>query len=120
MCKRIESISERMRLSPYQSQILLTYKYKYNLDGLRKRGDALFAPHHCNGARGTTDLLKRFWSGPRADLIGSDRMLAVDQRGIKLYDCGTYRASDDNGNPYYADMRGQPISKSLFENILGL
>ncbi|MCL2369434.1 MAG: hypothetical protein FWC83_02040 [Alphaproteobacteria bacterium] len=120
MSERIECIANRLKLSPYQSYILLLNKHKYKLDGLQKRGEVLYAPHHCNAAHDTKDLFAKVLTGPRADLIGSERMLVVGQRGIKLYDTGYYRAADMHGNQYYGDANGAPINKSLFENLLGL
>jgi hypothetical protein len=120
MCERIELISNRLRLSPYQSYILLLNKHKYKLDSLQKRGEVLYAPHHCDMATDTKDFFQKVLTGPRADLIGSERMLVVGQRGIKLYDTGSYRAADTHGNSYYGDQSGSPMDRSLFENLLGL
>jgi hypothetical protein len=120
MHTRIENIANRLRLSPYQSYILLLHGHKYRLDSLMKRGDVLYAPHHCNLSRDTRDFFEKVLLGPRVDLIGSDRILVADQRGVKLYDTGFFRATDREGRQYYADHHGQRITKSLFENILGL
>jgi len=115
-----ETISVRMRLSPYQSYILSQNAHKYNLDGLLKRGDILYAPYKCMLSRNTRDYVDKVLHGPRADLIGADRMLVIGRRGVRLYAAGFFRAADDSGHAYYADSMGQRIERTLLENILGL
>jgi len=116
----IEQISQRLRLSPYQSYILLLNGHKYRLDSLMKRGDVLYAPYVCNLARDAKDYFEKIIFGHRADLIGSDKMLVIGQRGVKLYATGLYRAVDNAGHYYYADSQGHRVNKSFFENVLGL
>ncbi|MDR1361232.1 MAG: hypothetical protein LBJ18_02895 [Rickettsiales bacterium] len=116
----LEKISERLRLSPYQTYILSMNMQKYNMDRLIKRGDVLYAPYRCSLPRDTKDYFSKMFLGPRADLIGTDRMLVIGCRGIRLYPTGFYKACDNTGRSYYADSMGQKINRSLFENILGL
>ena len=50
----VEMISQRMRLSPYQTYILEQNRHKYDLHQLTKRGGVLYAPYDdkiCVGAR---------------------------------------------------------------------
>lgn len=109
-----------MKLSPYQSYILSTNGHKYKLDSLIKYGDVLYAPYLCNLSKDARDYFGKFVFGPRADLIGSDKMLVIGQRGIKLYATGFYKAMDNTGHHYYADSHGQRVARSMFDNMLGL
>lgn len=113
-------ISERFHLSPYQFYILSQNAHKYDLERLQKRGDILYAPYKCHLARNARDYVDKVLHGPRADLIGADRMLVVDRRGVRLYAAGFFKAVDDRGHFYYADSMGQRIERSLLENLLGL
>ena len=115
-----ERISERLRLSPYQAYILSLNAHKYNLDGMQKRGDVLYAPYKCMLSNDARDYFSKVLMGPRVDLIGSDRMLVIGKRGVRLYPTGFFKAADDCGHTYYADSMGQRIERSLLENILGL
>ncbi|MDR1207572.1 MAG: hypothetical protein LBK26_04130 [Rickettsiales bacterium] len=117
---RLEKISEHLRLSPYQTYILSMNMQKYKMDRLVKRGDVLYAPYRCSLPRGMRDYFSKLFLGPRADLIGADRMLVIGRRGIRLYPTGFYKACDNTGRSYYADSMGQKIERSLFEDILGL
>jgi len=117
---QLEHISHRLRLSPYQAYILLINGHKYRLDSLMKRGDVLYAPYLCDWARDIRDYFEKIISGPRADLIGSDKMLVIGQRGVKLYATGLYRAFDNTGRQYYADSQGHRVARSVFNNVLGL
>ncbi|MCL1902471.1 MAG: hypothetical protein FWG18_02470 [Alphaproteobacteria bacterium] len=116
----VEKISERMRLSPYQVYILSMNVHKYDESRLMKRGEVLYAPYRCSLSKDMRDYLSKIFLGPRADLIGSDRMLIIGQRGIRLYPSGLFKTSDNTGRKYYADSMGQKIDRSSFENILGL
>ncbi|MCL2737281.1 MAG: hypothetical protein FWE17_00245 [Alphaproteobacteria bacterium] len=117
---QIEQLSERMGLSPYQSYILAINGHKYKLDSLVKRGDVLYAPYYCELTRDARDYFGKILYGPRADLIGPDRMLVIGQRGIKLYGTGFYKATDDVGEQYYADSMGRRIARSVFNRFFGI
>jgi hypothetical protein len=80
----IDDLSNRFRMSPYQIWILRQNAYKYNLNKIRKFGHCIYAPYKCNLARSFQDAVKKILFGPRADLIGTDRMLASDQRRINI------------------------------------
>ena len=106
-------ISERLRLSPYQSRILEKNGHAYDLDRLVKKGVVLYAPY--KSEHGFAD----FMLGPRADLIGEGNVLVCAQRGIKLYATGFYRAHDMHGHAYYADSAVTAVDKSLMFRIMG-
>ena len=117
---QIEKISQRMRLSPYQVYIISMNSHKYDEHRMLKRGDVLYAPYRCSLSRNTRDYFSKVLLGPRADLIGSDRMLVIGRRGVRLYPTGFFKTSDNTGRTYYANSMGQKIERSLFENLLGL
>ena len=100
--------------------MLQQHGHKYRLDRLFKRGDVLYAPYKCELSRDAKDYVNKILLGPRADLIGSDKMLVFGQRGVRLYATGFYKAADNTGHAYYADSTGAKINKNVFENILGL
>jgi hypothetical protein len=64
--------------------------HKYNLRRLVKRGEILYAPYKCELSRSFRDAIEKIFFGPRADLIGTDKILVFDRRGIKLRRDGTY------------------------------
>lgn len=77
-------MTRRFDLSPYQIYVLTRNGYKYNLAGIKKFGAAIYAPYHCEIPRGFRDMIEKLLFGPRADLIGSDRMIISDRRGINI------------------------------------
>lgn len=82
--ERLERISRTMCLSPYQLYILQINIHKYNLRRLVKCGNALYAPYKCQITCGLVDCMKKIIFGSRGDLIGPDRLLAFNKRGIKI------------------------------------
>jgi len=102
----IERLARNLNLTPYQGYILQQNAHKYNLGKVVKRGALLYAPYKCELARSWADGVAKIFLGSRADLIGPDRILVYDQRGIRLYNSGHYRAVDGYGNHYYADHNG--------------
>jgi hypothetical protein len=78
----IDELSNRFQLSPYQIWVIRQNAYKYNLDKVRKFGQYVYAPYKCNLTRGFRDAIEKLLFGPRADLIGLDKMLAIDRRKI--------------------------------------
>ncbi|MDR1360872.1 MAG: hypothetical protein LBJ18_01000 [Rickettsiales bacterium] len=113
----VMKLSDLLRLTPYQSYILEQNGEKYNLDRLIKKGVVLYAPYRCTASRGIGDCIAKVFRGPRADLIGSDRILVRDQRGIKLFATGFFSARDGRGK-YYADSNGARIEKRIFDRIV--
>lgn len=109
---QIIKISNRLRLSPYQSFMLEKNAHLYNLDGLQKRGDVLMAPYKCDKSCGFWDWLAKQVYGSRVDLIGTDKVLLRAQRGITLFSTGFYSAYDKYGK-YFADSNGTRTSKMI-------
>lgn len=101
-------IAQQLRLSPYQTHVLEKNAMAYDLSRLVKRGLVLYAPYK----EPNHSLAKRLL-GPRADLIGEDSLLVCDQRGIKLYSSGFFRAKDSQGRTYYADHNGMVIDRNM-------
>jgi hypothetical protein len=82
--EHFERMARSLHLTPYQLYMLEQNAYKYNLRKLIKRGNVLYAPYKSELSRGFRDGIRKIVLGARADLIGPDRMLAIDQRGLKL------------------------------------
>jgi hypothetical protein len=94
--RQIEMLARYLRLTPYQAYILEKNSTKYDFRRLVKRGGILYAPYRCDDRRGLAEYCARMLFGPRADLIGADRILASDRRGIRFYPTGfdsKYRGS---------------------------
>ncbi|MDR0449290.1 MAG: hypothetical protein LBG89_02395 [Rickettsiales bacterium] len=104
----VERLIAIMKLSPYQAYVLQNYGHKYKLNSLKKKGPVLLAPYRNESARNFSDAIQRVLMGPRADLIGSDRILVQGQRGIKVYPAGYFKANMD-GHRCYADQNGNVI-----------
>ena len=111
---RIGMIIELLHLTPYQAYMLEQHGHKYDLDRVHKKGQIMCAPYKSNSCYGLRDCYHRVFHGPRVDLIGADRVLVCDQRGVKLYSGGLYHARDDQGDIYYADHMGNKLSKMEF------
>lgn len=86
MQTNIDILAARLRLSPYQTYVLTRNGYKYNLNKIKKIGNLVYAPYRCNLARGFWDEIEKIFFGPRADLIGVDRMIVSDRRRINMRD----------------------------------
>jgi len=80
----IESLCERLKLSPYQIYVLTQHGYKYNLQKVKKFGNLVYAPYRCNIPRSFSDGIGKLLFGPRADLIDTDRIIISDQRRINI------------------------------------
>ncbi|MCL2538259.1 MAG: hypothetical protein FWF34_01755 [Alphaproteobacteria bacterium] len=117
---RIETLSALLRLTPYQSYILSVNHDRYDLEHLQKRGNVLYAPYKCGLCKTMWESIVQFFTGPRADLIGAEKVLVIGQRGIRLYAAGFYKACDPDGHYYYATQTGERIERNVLENILGL
>ncbi|MDR1337672.1 MAG: hypothetical protein LBJ73_01430 [Rickettsiales bacterium] len=109
-------LSQHLRLTPYQTYVLENNGMKYDLSRLVKRGDILYAPYLCDDRRGVTEFCARILFGRRADLIGTDRMLVRDRRGIKIYSAG-FHSAYKMGVKYYADPMGNRIERNLFTRM---
>jgi hypothetical protein len=113
----VMKISDKLNLTPYQAYVLEQNGDKYELDRLVKRGMVLYAPYRCISRKGFWDKLKKLFLGSRADLIGADRILVKDERGIRLFATGFFTARDTHGK-YYADSSGMRISRNVFYRII--
>lgn len=114
---RVSMLCDQMRLSPYQSYVLQNNAKRYDLARLTRRGGVLYAPYAYDDHGNVHEFCSRMLRGPRADLIGLDRMLICGQRGVKVYASGVFSAYD-HGIKYYADSEGHVISKELFLRIV--
>lgn len=104
----LERLSIIMKLSPYQDYIVRNNQYKYNIRGLRKKGSVLLAPYKNENLDGFREGILRILHGPKADLIGSDKILVFGQRGIKIFPTGHFTAKFD-GKRCRADADGNVI-----------
>lgn len=114
--RKISMLAHHLRLSPYQVYILETNGKKYDFSRLVKRGNVLFAPYLCNDRNSVIDFCARMLFGPRADLIGPDRILITDRRGIKIYSTG-FHSAHRMGMRYYADPMGNRIERNMFSRL---
>lgn len=89
--EHLEQISRSMNLTSYQLYILEMNIDKYDFHRLIKHGDFLYAPYKIHFSRNFKDAIKEIIFGRRADLIGPDRLLVFNKRGIKMRSDGSYR-----------------------------
>ena len=100
----IDTLAHMLNLTDYQANVLKSRPDVYKLSGLVKRGHALYAPRVSSFS--FLDILGCIFLGRRADLIGGDKMLVQNTRGIEFFADGFYSApigkyryyADDNGN----------------------
>lgn len=110
MQNKIDSLSENLNLSSYQSNKLKTHYEKYNMSRLEKRGGVLYAPYVVHGFWGRVSTV---FLGRRADLIGQNRILLQAQRNIKFCANG-YHCVKVGRYTYYADATGRVVSRNEF------
>jgi len=115
---RISALCSTLHLSPYQSYVLENHPVKYDLARIARHGAVLYAPHAYSRSEVFKEFCFRIILGPRADLIGPEGMLVFDQRGIKVYPVGCFSAHKD-GEKYYADQLGNPMSRQQFAQLIG-
>jgi len=111
----MDKICQELGLTPYQSDELRHGAERYDIRGLVKRGDVLYAPHV---ARGFWDGVRRLFFGVPADLIGRDKTMLRAARGIRFCAGGCHRVKTPNGY-YYADATGRMISRDEFRRRTG-
>ncbi|MDR0741827.1 MAG: hypothetical protein LBF28_03570 [Rickettsiales bacterium] len=114
--RRVEMLAQHLRLTPYQTYVLGNNSSKYDFSRLVKRGSVLYAPYLCDDKHSAIDYCSRLLFGPRADLIGADKMLIRDRRGIKIYSTG-FHSAHRLGVRYYADPTGNRIERDMFMRI---
>ena len=112
----LEKLAKILKLSQYQRNILISNQDKYDMTGLIKRGDVLYAPHSLR-TKSVFEILYRAFTGKSADLIGQDKMLLQGQRKIKFY-AGGFHCVSVGQFKYYADPDGRAIPKHIFEQIV--
>lgn len=83
-------LCDQLSLSPYQSYILLHRGHRYDLHRLVKKGGVLYAPYRHSDRNNVLNICARILLGRRADLIGTDKILIHDKRGIKIRPNGSY------------------------------
>ena len=111
--QHVHRLSQHLRLTPYQTYILELNCKKYDFSRLVKRGTVLYCPYLHGDRKRMREHISRMFFGPRADLIGPDRLIIRDQRGIRVYATGFYSARR-NGVKYYADPLGNRIYRNMF------
>lgn len=109
--KNIEKLCKLLGLSNFQKQQIQDNYEKYNISGLIKRGKVLYAPYK------TDDLILRFFMGELADLIGEEKMLIQNSRGIEFFAFG-YHSLKIGDKKYYADPTGQIVTKKSVFDVL--
>lgn len=117
---QIDSLTDKLKLTPYQTYMIAKNGYKYDLKRLVKRGDVLYAPYKCRLSSGVRDWWSKLFLGPRADLIGADRLLVRGERGVKLYPTGFYKFGHLNSHMHYSDSNGNVLNRRVFKRIVRL
>ena len=70
-------LTELLNLTPYQAAALASGVGKYDFARLEKRDGILYAPYI---ERGVYPYIVKLIRGPRADIIGGDRMVESGRR----------------------------------------
>lgn len=109
----IDKLADVLGLSTYQRNVLKSNPDAYNLSRLVKRGDALYAPRNATSRRFLNCLYALFF-GRTADLIGKNKMLVRNTRGIEFCAGGFYSAPIGRQYRYYADHCGNIITRETF------
>ncbi len=107
MVADIDKLAIAMGLSQYQKNVLKSNMAAYNFGRLVKRGTVLCAPRAVHSLR---MFLCRVFSGQAVDLIGKNKMLVCNQRGVKFLAHGFYRVTV-GPYTYYADENGDIVAR---------
>lgn len=110
----IDALAQNLNLTPYQRQVLENNYQHYDVTGLVMRGGALYAPRRRVGAFARA---REVLSGRSADLIGRNKTLLQNVRGIKFYARGYYSVTTGD-SVFYADADGRVISRDDFYRAL--
>ncbi len=113
MNSEIDKLADILGLSTYQRNVLKSNPDVYKLSGLIKRGSALYAPRNMTSNKVLNFLYVLFF-GKAADLIGCDKMLVRNTRGIEFCSGGFYSAPIGRKYRYYADDNGNIITRESF------
>lgn len=106
----INTLSQYLRLTPYQSETLIRNTDKYNMGRVVKRGGVLYVPYVSHGV---LERIKNMVFGVRADLIGQNKMLVTNRRNVKFCKNGYYYVKI-GPYTYYADAYGRAVSRDEF------
>lgn len=109
----IDKLADILGLSAYQRNVLKSNPDIYHLSGLIKRGNALYAPRNATSHR-LLNFLSILFLGRPADLIGKNKMLVRNSRGIEFCAGGFYSAPIGRQYRYYADDCGNIITRENF------
>lgn len=109
----IDKLADVLGLSTYQRNVLKSNPDIYNLSRLIKRGSALYAPRNISSYKFINFLFGVFF-GNHADLIGKNKMLVRNTRGIEFRARGFYSAPVGRQYRYYADDCGNIITRDDF------
>ncbi len=112
---KIDALAQNLNLTPYQRAVLESNYNHYDVSGLVMRGGALYVPRRRRG--GMIGRACDVISGRSADLIGRNKTLLEDARGIKFYAGGYYSVTVDK-SVFYADAQGRVISRAAFRRAL--
>lgn len=109
----IDKLADVLGLSLYQRNVLKSHPDVYKLSGLIKRGSALYAPRVTTSNK-VLNFLHILFFGNSADLIGENKMLVRNTRGIQFCAGGFYSAPIGRRYRYYADDNGNIITRETF------
>lgn len=109
----IDKLADVLGLSAYQRNVLKSNPDAYNLSGLIKRGSALYAPRNATSHK-LLNFLSVIFFGRSADLIGKNKMLVRNTRGIEFRTGGFFSAPIGRQYRYYADDCGNIITREVF------
>ncbi len=104
----IEKLANAMGLSQYQTNVLKSNSAAYDIARLVKRGSVLCAPRNSHSI---FNFLCRVFSGRAVDLIGKNKMLVCNQRGIKFFAHGFYSVPV-GPYKYYANENGDVVARN--------
>ena len=80
-------LCRNLGLTPYQTDTIANNRAKYHTEKMVKRNGIVMIPYRAD-ARDWREFCARVLFGPRADLLGADRPLAIDRRGIRSHHDG--------------------------------
>ncbi len=103
----IDKLATVMGLSAYQKNVLKSNQDAYKLNRLIKHGCVLYAPRTTHSM---SCFIRRILFGRPADLIGTNKMLVRNQRGIHLFSHGFYSVPVGPFK-YYADENGDIVAR---------
>ncbi len=106
----IEKLSYYLNLTEFQSDMLRRGADKYDISRLVVRGGVLYAPHRVCAL---FERARCCVMGRMADLIGKDRVLMQNRRGVRLYRDGYYQGRI-GAYKYRGDKNGDMVAPDVF------